>query len=199
MENDYNYILFYRSDMPYDKYSCKIINDVVYANKDDISYGFLGNFHSSQVKIKISTTQNIFPTSENAFQASKCINSNDIEKFTKCSALSAFYTGHKIAIRSDWNDVKNIIMEKVIYNKFSQNEVLREKLLATGDAYLIEHTPVKNRDKYWADNKDGTGMNMLGKCLMNVRVRLGGLPAKHKSQDKLGVLYSQLKNHKMYK
>jgi predicted NAD-dependent protein-ADP-ribosyltransferase YbiA (DUF1768 family) len=42
-------------------------------------------------------------------------------------------------------------------------------LLATGDADLIEHTAT---DAYWGDGGDGSGRNMLGKILMEVRARL---------------------------
>jgi N-glycosidase YbiA len=53
--------------------------------------------------------------------------------------------------------------------KFTQHEGLKSKLLATGDARLVEHT--KN-DSYWADGGDGTGRNRLGELLMKVRAEL---------------------------
>jgi O-acetyl-ADP-ribose deacetylase (regulator of RNase III) len=43
---------------------------------------------------------------------------------------------------------------------------LFDTLLSTGNDYLVEHT--KN-DSYWADGGDGTGKNMLGIILMEVR------------------------------
>ena len=50
--------------------------------------------------------------------------------------------------------------------KFSQHPDLKQLLLSTGDAIIIEHT--KN-DNYWGDGGDGTGRNQLGKTLMRVR------------------------------
>lgn len=50
--------------------------------------------------------------------------------------------------------------------KFCQNKELKQKLLATGDRKLIQHT--KN-DKYWADGGDGSGKNRLGILLMELR------------------------------
>jgi ribA/ribD-fused uncharacterized protein len=50
--------------------------------------------------------------------------------------------------------------------KFSQHPDLKQLLLDTGDAIIIEHT--KN-DNYWGDGGDGTGRNQLGKTLMRVR------------------------------
>jgi N-glycosidase YbiA len=40
------------------------------------------------------------------------------------------------------------------------------RLLATGDADLIEHT---ENDDFWGDGGDGKGRNELGRILMAVR------------------------------
>ncbi len=50
--------------------------------------------------------------------------------------------------------------------KFTQHEELRELLLGTGDAGLVEHTA---NDSYWGDGGDGSGKNRLGVLLMQVR------------------------------
>jgi predicted NAD-dependent protein-ADP-ribosyltransferase YbiA (DUF1768 family) len=42
-------------------------------------------------------------------------------------------------------------------------------LLSTGDAKLIEHT---TNDSCWADGGDGSGKNMLGQILIEVRKQL---------------------------
>ena len=60
-------------------------------------------------------------------------------------------------------------MRYAVREKFRQNPVIKEDLLETGDSIIIEHT--KN-DSYWADGGDGTGKNMLGKILMEVRAKL---------------------------
>ena len=49
--------------------------------------------------------------------------------------------------------------------KFTQHKDLKEQLLATGDATLIEDTEI---DSVWANGGDGSGMNMLGVLLMRV-------------------------------
>ena len=72
-------------------------------------------------------------------------------------------------LRKDWEDVKDDIMRYAVREKFRQNTVIMEDLLETGDSIIIEHT--KN-DSYWADGGDGTGKNMLGKILMEVRAEL---------------------------
>lgn len=51
--------------------------------------------------------------------------------------------------------------------KFSQNEDILQKLLATGDRVLREHT---GADKYWGDGGvKNTGKNRLGVLLMKLR------------------------------
>lgn len=50
--------------------------------------------------------------------------------------------------------------------KFTQNKKLKSLLLATGDVKIIEHT---SNDRYWGDGGDGSGNNMLGIILMEVR------------------------------
>ncbi len=61
-------------------------------------------------------------------------------------------------------------MKDSIIAKFNQHPVLREELLMTGGAYLVEHT---RNDKYWGDGGDGgtheKGRNRLGALLMEVR------------------------------
>ena len=60
-------------------------------------------------------------------------------------------------------------MRAAVDAKFRQHAALRELLLATGDAKLVEHT---DRDAYWGDGGDGTGRNMLGRILMAIRETL---------------------------
>ena len=74
-----------------------------------------------------------------------------------------------VHIRSDWEDVKDNVMRKGVFNKFSQNQNLLKALLLTGDKMLAEHT---SRDKYWGDGGDGTGLNMLGRILVETRILL---------------------------
>ena len=63
-------------------------------------------------------------------------------------------------------------MKKALRFKFDQNKDLKDELLATNPAYLVEHT--KN-DKYWGDGGGrGKGINMLGILLMDLRADLIG-------------------------
>ncbi|QDU94018.1 NADAR domain-containing protein [Lignipirellula cremea] len=60
-------------------------------------------------------------------------------------------------------------MREAVLAKFTQHEDLRELLLSTGDAKIVEHT---ENDDYWGDGGDGRGKNMLGRVLMDVRQSL---------------------------
>jgi ribA/ribD-fused uncharacterized protein len=60
-------------------------------------------------------------------------------------------------------------MREALRAKFTQNLDLKKILLETGDAILVEYT--KN-DNHWGDSGDGSGKNMLGKLLMEVREEL---------------------------
>lgn len=57
-------------------------------------------------------------------------------------------------------------MYKCVLEKFRQHADIKEILLGTDDAVLVEHT---RNDSYWADGGDGSGKNMLGITLMKVR------------------------------
>lgn len=50
--------------------------------------------------------------------------------------------------------------------KFQQNPHILEKLLGTGARTIVEHTV---NDSYWGDGGDGSGLNRLGKILMELR------------------------------
>jgi len=62
--------------------------------------------------------------------------------------------------------VKDNLMYEVLFEKFSQHEALRNQLLETGTAHIVEHTA---SDHYWGDGGDGSGKNQLGITIMKVR------------------------------
>ena len=66
-------------------------------------------------------------------------------------------------LRADWESVKDAVMRDALRAKFTQHPDLREKLLSTGDALLIEHT---RNDSYCGDGGDGSGKNRLGGSIL---------------------------------
>lgn len=107
-----------------------------------------------------------YPSVEHAYQAAK---SPNITIRRHVAALSkpgdAKRYGRKIPLRDDWEDVKADVMLDLLRLKFSYTD-LREKLLNTGDAELVEGNYWN--DTYWGVCR-GKGENVLGKLLMRVR------------------------------
>jgi ribA/ribD-fused uncharacterized protein len=75
----------------------------------------------------------------------------------------------KHRIRRDWDSRRAAVMREGLRAKFTQHEDLRRLLLSTEDAKLVEHT---ERDDFWGDGGDGSGANMLGRLLMELRDEL---------------------------
>jgi len=132
-------------------------------------YGALSNFAPFSVHLAGKR----WPTSEHYFQAQKFAGTEHEEAIRRAkSPMMAARMGRsrKRPLRSDWEQVKDGIMLEAVRAKFTQHEELRALLLSTGKARLVEHTA---RDCYWGDGGDGSGRNMLGQILMQVREELG--------------------------
>lgn len=110
-----------------------------------------------------------WPTSEHYFQAQKFEDTTYRQKIRKTnSPMQAARLGRdrKQKLRRDWESAKVGIMRIAVEAKFAQHDELRALLLSTGDAKLVEHT---ENDDYWGDGGDGSGQNMLGRILMQLR------------------------------
>lgn len=131
-------------------------------------YGFLSNFAPYEIYLK----GKIWPTTEHYFQAQKFVNTPHEEEVRQApTAREAAEIGRdrRRPLRRDWEMVKDDVMREALYAKFTQHPDLKEKLLATGEVNLIEHT--KN-DRYWGDGGDGKGINRLGQLLIEVREKI---------------------------
>lgn len=126
-------------------------------------YFFLSNFYRCPV-IYMSYE---FTCAEAAFQAAKC--PSRAGEFLTLGPSEAKKLGRNVSLREGWEYIKNTVMRRVVYSKFSQNHFLLEKLLSTGDAFLIEGNDWG--DTYWGQ-VDGKGENNLGKILMETRAEM---------------------------
>lgn len=125
-------------------------------------YSFLSNFYI----YKPITYHNLVACNvESLYQASKSSNEKDRKLIISLMPAQAKRQGKLIELRSDWEEVKDQIMYELLTLKF-QNSFLRDCLLATEDAELIE-------GNYWNDTYwgvcGGVGENKLGKLLTQVR------------------------------
>ena len=130
-------------------------------------YGFLSNMHSVPVK----WDGRIYQNSEAAFQSAKSMEPEERNTFCSLNGVTAKRQGKKVLLRKDWEDVKDGIMEEVVRAKFTQNPELAKKLVATGDAQLMEGN--NWHDTYWGvDSRTLEGENHLGVILMKIRAEL---------------------------
>ncbi len=133
----------------------------------DEDFGEFSNFAAYPIELDGQT----WPTAEHYFQAQKFAGTDHAEAVRlEPSPMKAAKMGRDRSrpLRPDWDAVKDDIMRTAVEAKFTQHEELRNLLRSTGQATLVEHT--KN-DAYWGDGGDGTGQNMLGKILMELRDR----------------------------
>lgn len=133
---------------------------------------FLSNFYLCSILYEGIT----YPSTENAFQAAKMPDLSLRKQFVSVDSKTAKAMGRAWKCRPDWDSVRNGVMLDLLRIKFS-GEPFRGRLLATGDAELVEGNWW--HDQYWGVcncGKDGTcakkggvGENSLGKLLMQVR------------------------------
>lgn len=152
-----------------------------YPNKSGIIYQFDGRhrFLSNFYKHNITFENDIYVSSEHAFQAAKCPNTEEGKQYKRMIMGSetpgkAKKIGRECPIREDWDKVKVRIMREILRIKFSDH-YLQDLLFSTDNDYLIEGT-------LWHDNvwgicilkdcpkcKNQKGHNHLGEILMEVR------------------------------
>ena len=134
-----------------------------YSTKD--AYGCFSNFAACPITL----SGKLWPTSEHYFQAQK-FEDHEYQEAIRAekSPMIAARMGRSRSkkLRAEWESVKDAVMLDAVRAKFDQHEDLRATLLATGDALLVEHT---ENDRYWGDGGDGSGKNMLGLILIQVR------------------------------
>lgn len=133
-------------------------------------FAFLSNFYPST----FMHYGIVYPTNEHFFQAMKTTDLK--EKLAIADAPTpgiAKRLGRTVNLRPDWELIKDDMMRLGLVLKFKKPN-LRKKLLATGDAELIEGNT-------WHDNTWGSctcekcgnkGENRLGKMLMDLRDEL---------------------------
>lgn len=114
-----------------------------------------------------------WPSVEHYFQAMKLEDPTDREKVRLAEhpakarriGRSRFRT-----LRRDWSKVRRVIMTRAVYTKCRTHPQVAERLLATGNAMLMENNQY---DYFWGCGRDRRGHNTYGQVLMDVRRKLG--------------------------
>lgn len=132
-------------------------------------YGRFSNFFEGPYEID----GKMWPTTEHYFAAMKSEDELEREAIRKASTpLAAKQMGRVVKLRADWNDVRYDVMLDALRAKFNNYPEFKELLVSTGDALIYEDSPY---DKVWGTGERGgvgTGQNLLGKALMQVRSEL---------------------------
>lgn len=135
------------------------------------NYYFLSNFYPAIVYFD----GRVYENNEAAFQSMKSMDPSIRDSFKFLEPNIAKARGRHIKLRLDWEEVKDEIMYEIVKAKFTQpqNVGLKNQLLETGDAHLIEGNDWG--DNYWGIcyydnlNDENENNNHLGKILMRVR------------------------------
>ena len=126
---------------------------------------FLSNFFPCKVEFEGA----VYPTTENAFQAAK-FPVGLRARFQGCTAREAKKLGRASMpqeVLKEWDAGRKVwVMLEVNMAKFLVHKYLRDRLLGTGNARLVEAND--HGDAYWGVC-DGKGLNMLGRILMEIR------------------------------
>ncbi|KAF8067882.1 hypothetical protein FPV67DRAFT_1494080 [Lyophyllum atratum] len=151
-----------------------VAKPVLFYDKHAPHYGFT-NFSQHPVVFEGKK----YPTSEHLFQSFKFHDHKPYlaEHIRKCSSKPsvAFAEARRYQqdVRPDWPHVNMEKMDITLWHKFTQHSSLKAELLATGDAELVEDSPI---DAFWGVGHDGKGRNELGKALMRLRKQFRANP-----------------------
>ena len=179
--NDVNYnvntIHSLPDDLQPDNFSSKSnASTLVFGGILSESHGF-SNWYPSPMTYEGQTYANL----EQAYMFHKAIVNNDMK-----AARAIGYTSDPHKVKSigsmikvvnaeKWDQEKNVLMQKLVRAKFSQNELLRELLLSTGDKTLGEtgkdmffsiglpltHPGVMDQTKWKGDNRLGLALQTI--------------------------------------
>jgi hypothetical protein len=143
-------------------------------------YGAFSNLFRRQIEFE----GDVFATSEHAYQAGKA-RKPEVKIWLMAAPSPALLAmaAHGLYywdIAPGWSKTKFDRMRAVLRAKFTQHEDLRDLLLSTGDARLVESATVDNPvNRLWGE-VNGVGSNMLGIMLMELReeLRTGAVEAE---------------------
>lgn len=145
------------------RYQIKNINTAIMSFRGE--YLFLSNFYEG----KVFTYKGLkFNNTEAPFHAEKCW--SRAKEFEMIRPMQSKRLGRRVLMRKDWEQIKDRVMYDVCYAKFTQDPVLKAKLLATGNRELVEGNT--HGDRCWGmtcSNGVWIGENRLGKVLMKLR------------------------------
>lgn len=160
------------------------LTEVRFYRASEKPYGAFSNLYRREIEFEDEK----FATSEHAYQAGKA-RKPEVRKWLMEAPSPALLAmaAHGLYvwdINSDWSKVKFDRMKRVLQAKFTQHEDLKQLLLSTGTARLVESATVDNAvNRLWGE-VNGVGKNKLGELLMEVRAELAAAAALAKTKRK---------------
>jgi len=105
-------------------------------DKFDGEYRWLSNFYPCTIHFDGQTYKSV----EHAYQAAKTLDKDARVAFhsTYCTASKAKAMGKTLALRPDWQQVRDAFMFDFVRQKFEQDPVLGTLLVLTGEEELVE-------------------------------------------------------------
>lgn len=149
-------------------------NEIRFYRASEKPYGAFSNLYRREVVFEGET----FATSEHAYQAGKprkkavrdWLMAAPSPSLLAMAAHGLYYWD----VAPGWSTTKFDRMRDILRAKFEQHDDLRELLLSTGDARLVESATVDNEvNRLWGE-VNGVGKNMLGVLLMEIHEELQG-------------------------
>jgi ribA/ribD-fused uncharacterized protein len=146
--------------------------EIRFYRSNEKPYGVFSNLHRTAVAFE----DQVFPTAEHAYQAGKAakpaVREWILSAPTPALVAMAAHGLYTWDIVPNWSKIKFDRMRGVLRAKFSQHPALRDLLLSTGNARLVEVGTTDNPvNRLWGE-VNGKGKNMLGVLLMEVRDEL---------------------------
>lgn len=153
------------------------MNEIRFYRADEREYGVFSNLLRRPMEFEGHT----YPTAEHAYQAGKA-RKEEVKAWLMAAPTPALLAmaAHGLYywdITPGWSKTKFGRMKEVLRAKFAQHADLREILLGTGTARLVESATTDNAvNRLWGE-VNGVGKNMLGVLLMEVREELRSAPS----------------------
>ena len=143
-------------------------------------YGAFSNLYRRPIEFEGET----YPTAEHAYQVGRP-RRPEVRKWLLSAPSPALLAmaAHGLYhwdIAPGWSKIKFDRMRRVLRTKFTLQDDLRELLMNTGDARLVEVATVDNStNRLWGE-VNGKGKNTLGVMLMDIRedLRVSSLPLR---------------------
>lgn len=148
------------------------MTEVRFYRANEKPYGAFSNLFRRPIDFEGET----FATAEHAYQAGKA-RKPEVREWLMAAPSPALLAmaAHGLYqwdITPSWSRIKFDRMRAVLKAKFTQHDDLRQLLLSTGTARLVESATVDNAvNRLWGE-VNGVGKNMLGMLLMELRTQL---------------------------